>query len=382
MNEPKYHKDQSVTAEANKLVYGDRGDSYAHPLTDYEATAKIWSGILGKEVTPYQAALCMVGVKLSRASRNVGHRDSLVDGAGYFEVANEINLAEKDKKQPKVVAWDLAKPKCKFKEGDTVIVHDLPAPNQKYNGKVYKVMGDWGPDCVFVGDDTGERLVFLEGNLCKYDVPKFKVGDVVEFIKGMAPRIVPPVQKPIIIKEIRQSSYYDSAGNLIPSPMYMLDYDTCFFYWEKSLQKVSTPKFQIGDYVRLTPEAFKDCAPWVTKHGNTNRQVLEIRKGSRWFGKPEQYYYVVKADPCTAADRKSETEYLWEDWLVPSVSNTPKFKSGQSVRVTHDDGSKQFGWIQHPEPVSAYADQRYYEVHSCPLGGYVWWVAESSLEAA
>ncbi len=312
MNEPKYHKDQSVTAEANKLVYGDRGDSYAHPLTDYEATAKIWSGILGKEVTPYQAALCMVGVKLSRASRNVGHRDSLVDGAGYFEVANEINLAEKDKKQPKVVAWDLAKPKCKFTEGDTVIVHDLPAPNQKYNGKVYKVMGDWGPDCVFVGDDTGERLTFLEGNLCKYDVPKFV----------------------------------------------------------------------LGDYVRLTPEAFKDCAPWVTKHGNTNRQVLEIRKGSRWFGKPEQYYYVVKADPCTAADRKSETEYLWEDWLVPSVSNTPKFKPGQSVRVTHDDGSKQFGWIQHPEPVSAYADQRYYEVHSCPLGGYVWWVAESSLEAA
>ncbi len=165
MNEPKYHKDQSVTAEANKLVYGDRGDSYAHPLTDYEATAKIWSGILGKEVTPYQAALCMVGVKLSRASRNVGHRDSLVDGAGYFEVANEINLAEKDKKQPKVVAWDLAKPKCKFTEGDTVIVHDLPAPNQKYNGKVYKVMGDWGPDCVFVGDDTGERLAFYEKNL-------------------------------------------------------------------------------------------------------------------------------------------------------------------------------------------------------------------------
>ena len=94
MSTPKYHKDQSVTAEANKLVYADRGEAYGHPLSDYEATAKIWSGILGQHVTPYQAALCMAGVKLSRASRNVGHRDSLVDLAGYAEVAKEVHLAE------------------------------------------------------------------------------------------------------------------------------------------------------------------------------------------------------------------------------------------------------------------------------------------------
>jgi hypothetical protein len=312
MNAPKYHKDQSVTAEANKLVYGDRGDSYAHPLTDYEATAKIWSGVLGVPVTAYQAALCMVGVKLSRASRNVGHRDSLVDGAGYFEVANEIHLAEKDKKQPQIVAWGLAKPKSKFKEGETVLVHDMVDHMKQYNGQIYKVMGDWGPTCVFVGNDAGERLCFDQKNLCKYDVPKF----------------------------------------------------------------------EFGDYVRLTPEAFKESAPWVTKHGNTNRKVLGVRKGIRHYGKAEEYYYIVKADPCTAADNQSQTEYLWEDWLVKTIFNAPKFKPGQVVRFTHEDGRKEFVWVQKTNEPTPWQNERSYVCHDTPCGGRVYYIMESSLEAA
>lgn len=106
MTVPQYHPKQSVTKHANQLVYGDRGAAYSHPLTDYRITAKLWTAILhsagklpaGVEINAYEAALCMGAMKLSRASRNQGHQDSLVDIAGYAEVANEIALAEKDEK--------------------------------------------------------------------------------------------------------------------------------------------------------------------------------------------------------------------------------------------------------------------------------------------
>jgi hypothetical protein len=95
---PKLHPEQSILLKAQGLVYGDRNKSYSHPYTDYETTAAMWSAILGFPVTPYKAALCMIAVKLSRASRNVGHEDSLVDMAGYAAVAHEIHLAETEPK--------------------------------------------------------------------------------------------------------------------------------------------------------------------------------------------------------------------------------------------------------------------------------------------
>lgn len=91
--EPVMHPDTSIAQEAHKLVYGDRHAAYKHPAVDFVCTAKLWSAILGVEVTPYQAVLCMIGVKLSRAVRNVGHRDSLVDLAGYACCADEIAQA-------------------------------------------------------------------------------------------------------------------------------------------------------------------------------------------------------------------------------------------------------------------------------------------------
>jgi hypothetical protein len=50
--------------EAKSLVYGDRNDAYGHPADDYERTARIWSAILGVEITAKQAVLCMAGVKI------------------------------------------------------------------------------------------------------------------------------------------------------------------------------------------------------------------------------------------------------------------------------------------------------------------------------
>jgi hypothetical protein len=74
---------------ADELTGGDRNDDYGHPYHDFSRTAKIWSAILGIEVTPQQVGLCMVGVKISRQC-NKPKADNLIDGAGYFRTVEMI----------------------------------------------------------------------------------------------------------------------------------------------------------------------------------------------------------------------------------------------------------------------------------------------------
>jgi hypothetical protein len=81
---------ESVLAEADRIVSGDRGNDYGHPIHDFSRTALIWSAILGIHVTPEQVGLCMVGVKISREC-NKHKRDNLVDGPGYFKCVDMIH---------------------------------------------------------------------------------------------------------------------------------------------------------------------------------------------------------------------------------------------------------------------------------------------------
>lgn len=86
---PEKESETTILTEAQRLVFGPREADYGHPHTDFTRTAKIWSAILDTEVTAKQAALCMVGVKLSREV----HRpksDNRVDIAGYAAVADRI----------------------------------------------------------------------------------------------------------------------------------------------------------------------------------------------------------------------------------------------------------------------------------------------------
>lgn len=93
---------ETILQEAQRLVHGDRGDAYGHPLDDYTRTGTIMGAILwewAKEaakapapiaVPPELAALCMIGVKLSR---EVNHpkRDNRTDAAGYAECVDMIH---------------------------------------------------------------------------------------------------------------------------------------------------------------------------------------------------------------------------------------------------------------------------------------------------
>lgn len=76
---------------AHRLVHGDRGEDYGHPMDDFTRTGRIWSAILGlDEVTPEQVALCMIAVKISRLCNTPDHRDSIIDIAGYAETHDMI----------------------------------------------------------------------------------------------------------------------------------------------------------------------------------------------------------------------------------------------------------------------------------------------------
>lgn len=79
---------ETITTEAERLVYGDRGAAYGPPDADFRRTGGIWTALLehklgaGEEIDAKDVALCMVGLKMSREVHRP-KRDNRVDLAGY-----------------------------------------------------------------------------------------------------------------------------------------------------------------------------------------------------------------------------------------------------------------------------------------------------------
>lgn len=76
-------KEETILEEAQRLVTGDRGADYGHPIDDFGRTAQMWSALLGIPVSAADVALCMAALKLSREV-NRPKRDNRVDAAGYL----------------------------------------------------------------------------------------------------------------------------------------------------------------------------------------------------------------------------------------------------------------------------------------------------------
>lgn len=80
---------ESALLEADRLIHGARQGDYDHPLVDFRRQGTMISGLLqeklvhGEEVTARDVASIMIIVKLSRLQATPGHRDSIVDIAGY-----------------------------------------------------------------------------------------------------------------------------------------------------------------------------------------------------------------------------------------------------------------------------------------------------------
>jgi hypothetical protein len=81
---------ESALEEAQRLVHGDRGADYGHPIDDYTRTGRMWGAILGiGDIDPRICCLMMAAVKISREC-NKPKRDNRVDLAGYAECAQMI----------------------------------------------------------------------------------------------------------------------------------------------------------------------------------------------------------------------------------------------------------------------------------------------------
>lgn len=83
---------ESAVQEAQRLVHGDRGANYGHPIDDFGRTGRLWAAILGlpEAVAPEMVGLCMAAVKISREV-NKPSRDNRVDLAGYAETIEMIH---------------------------------------------------------------------------------------------------------------------------------------------------------------------------------------------------------------------------------------------------------------------------------------------------
>jgi hypothetical protein len=81
---------ETILQEAQRLVHGNRGADYGHPIDDYTRTGRMWGAILGiPDVDPRVCCLMMAAMKVSREV-NKHKRDNLTDLAGYAECASMV----------------------------------------------------------------------------------------------------------------------------------------------------------------------------------------------------------------------------------------------------------------------------------------------------
>ncbi len=80
---------EAVLRHAARVV-ADRRKTYGDPRASMNDIAQRWSITLGYGVTPEQAVLCLIDLKLARLAHNPKHKDSILDVAGYAAVLREL----------------------------------------------------------------------------------------------------------------------------------------------------------------------------------------------------------------------------------------------------------------------------------------------------
>ena len=71
-------------------VVAERSRASGAPAGSMELLAKRWSITLGRTVTPAQAVMCLIDLKLTRLAHDPHHQDSILDIAGYAAVLHEV----------------------------------------------------------------------------------------------------------------------------------------------------------------------------------------------------------------------------------------------------------------------------------------------------
>jgi hypothetical protein len=77
--------------EAARLINSDRNKQYGNPEDNFGRISKLWSVVLGVDVSPEDVAMCMVAVKVARYASKSGYQpDTWIDIAGYAGCGYEV----------------------------------------------------------------------------------------------------------------------------------------------------------------------------------------------------------------------------------------------------------------------------------------------------
>jgi hypothetical protein len=76
--------------EQAAFIVDRRRRTYGKPTELFEQVARRWSLVLGVNVTPVQAMLCLIDLKVARLTHDPRHVDSMIDIAGYAGCLAEL----------------------------------------------------------------------------------------------------------------------------------------------------------------------------------------------------------------------------------------------------------------------------------------------------
>jgi hypothetical protein len=84
---------ESCLKEAFEILNGSRDADYGDAVMNFEKIADIASAILGYEITPVEAVVTLISLKLSREMYK-HKRDNIVDCQAYLEILHQIKNKE------------------------------------------------------------------------------------------------------------------------------------------------------------------------------------------------------------------------------------------------------------------------------------------------
>ena len=89
----------TIADEAKRIVSGARRSAYGKPEQNFERIARFWDAYFkntGRDIsiTAADVSPMMVLMKLARLAESPQHRDSIVDGVGYFLTMAEVNATK------------------------------------------------------------------------------------------------------------------------------------------------------------------------------------------------------------------------------------------------------------------------------------------------
>lgn len=82
---------ETILQEAERIINGDRQDTYGPPSESLGRIAVLWGAYLDREMSANEVANLLILMKVSR-SKNGYHRDSYVDIAGYAGLTEKLGV--------------------------------------------------------------------------------------------------------------------------------------------------------------------------------------------------------------------------------------------------------------------------------------------------